>query len=460
MSLIDRLLGNSAPLPIPSVAQLDLRSPVKAFGVDGTFVSMDDPNLVEFFRTGAASSTGIHVDERTFLRNSAANRAVRLITSAIGMLPVHLFKTTTDSEGRDVPEKASDHPLFKLLHKKPNSWQTPFEFKSFMVGRALFEGVAYAYKSYGIVQSGPRRGKRDLQALIPIDPKRVKMKLDSNTWRMKFEWTMPDGQMKVVQFEDMFWFRSPFSSDGVTGLKLIEVASEAIGLAAQSERTAGRVMKNGSILGGVLEHPKALTEPAANRLRDQFEERHSSPENAGKWVVAEEGMKVVAGSGGTSMKDAQAIEQRKFQIEEIGRFLDIPRPLLMMDETSWGTGIEQLGLFLITYCLMPWFISIEEAISRSLLSEEEQEQYYAKFNEAALLRGSLKDQADFMSKALGSGGSGGWMTQNEVRDKFNMEPKEGGDDLPQPTAKTDQSGGTGEEDDETIPAPGDPKSKP
>src|SRR3546814_15120499 len=93
----------------------------------------------------------------------------------------------------------------------------------------------------------------------------------------------------------------------------------------------------------------------------------------------------------------------------------------MLDETSWGTGIEALVLFFITYCLMPWFIVFEEAVKRSLLSEEDQGQYYAKFNEGALLRGSLKDQAEFFSKALGAGSPGAnWMTQDEVRDKFDM----------------------------------------
>lgn len=138
---------------------------------------------------------------------------------------------------------------------------------------------------------------------------------------------------------------------------------------------------------------------------------------------------------GTTLKDAQNAELRKFQIEEIARFTDVPRPLLMMDETSWGTGIEQLGLFFITYCLLPWFVTIEQAIWSRLLSDADQEDHYAKFNEGALLRGSLKDQAEFFAKALGAGGGRGWMTQNEVRDKFDQNAKEGGDELPEPITK-------------------------
>jgi phage portal protein BeeE len=93
----------------------------------------------------------------------------------------------------------------------------------------------------------------------------------------------------------------------------------------------------------------------------------------------------------------------------------------MFDETSWGSGIEQLGLFFVTYCLLPWFTAWEEVIAQALLTDAEREAgFYAKFNEAALLRGSLKDQAEFLSKALGGPGQGGFMLPNEAREKMDM----------------------------------------
>jgi HK97 family phage portal protein len=121
------------------------------------------------------------------------------------------------------------------------------------------------------------------------------------------------------------------------------------------------------------------------------------------------------------------LEQRKHQAEEVSRFTGVPRPLLMFDETSWGSGIEQLGLFLVTYCLLPWFNAWEEVVAQSLLTEVEQMTHYAKFNEAALLRGSLKDQAEFLAKALGGPGATGFMMPNEAREKMDMNPIEGGD---------------------------------
>ena len=128
-----------------------------------------------------------------------------------------------------------------------------------------------------------------------------------------------------------------------------------------------------------------------------------------------------------SGRDAQGLEQRKYQAEEVSRFTGVPRPLLMFDETSWGTGIEQLGLFFVTYCLLPWFVAWEEAVSRDLLTASEQDRFFAKFNEAALLRGSLKEQAEFFAKALGGPGATGFMVPNEAREKMDMNRRDDGD---------------------------------
>jgi HK97 family phage portal protein len=427
-----------------AIAGLDLtRNTPQAFGEAAEFNSLDDPRVASFFRTGRKTSTGVLVNEQNALRNSAIYRAVVLTSMSIGMLPCNLYQKVEESRqvkdektGETRTETSSsaksmkDHPLYRILRKKPNKWQTPTEFMSFMVQRAMFDGTAYAVKKMRV---NPRvKGGMAIDELIPINPKWVEPKMGPN-WTLFFRYHDPAGPAIDIPMDQMFWFRSPISQDGVTGVKLLDVAAEAIGLAHTAERASGRVLSNGAIVGGVLEHPKALGNDAINRLRNQFEERQSGPENAGKWVVAEDGLKAVP--FGHTLKDAQNQELRKFEIEEVSRFTGVPRPLLSLDETSWGSGIEQLGLFLITYCLLPWFTTIEEAIWRSLLTEAEQTDHYAKFNEGALLRGSLENQANFFAKALGSGGGRGWMTQNEVRDKFELNPKDGGDELPEPITK-------------------------
>jgi HK97 family phage portal protein len=155
-------------------------------------------------------------------------------------------------------------------------------------------------------------------------------------------------------------------------------------------------------------------------MRESLESAYTGAQNAGKWMLLEENAK--ANRWSNTAKDAQQIESRDHQIEEVARAFGVPRPLLMMDDTSWGSGIEQLAIFFIQYTLAPWFICWEQALARVLLSDREleREDLQFKFNERALLRGTLKDQADFFAKALGAGGHAPWMSQNEVRDLSDL----------------------------------------
>lgn len=371
-------------------------------------LNLRDDAWPEFLREGFASKSGRTVTERSALANATFYRAVNLIASTIGMLPLNLHVR----EG-DKIEKATEHRVWHILRVKPNDWQTPYQFKSFMQGRALLHGNAYAYKIPGV---------RGTQGLAPLDPKRVKPVL-STDFALTYEYQPPKGAKKTFRADEIFHLRAPWSSDGLCGDGLLKVAVEALGLADITDEAAARLLRNGAYVGGVLQHPKNLSAEAAARLRAQFEERYAGSENSGRWMVTEEDMKVQ--QFGSSGKDAEGLAQRKHQAEEVSRYTGVPRPLLMFDETSWGSGIEQLGLFLVTYCLLPWFNAWEETIAKSMLKDSEQEVYYAKFNEAALLRGSLKDQAEFFAKALGGPGAGGFMVPDEARDKMEMNPLPG-----------------------------------
>ncbi len=305
--------------------------------------------------------------------------------------------------------------MARLLRDKPNSAQTPRAFKSYMQGRALLKGNAYAYKVPGV--GGP-------QGLWPLDPDRVTIQ-QADDFTLAYHYQPKSGGKRIFTGDEIFHLRAPWSSDGIHGEGLLALSAEALGLAGLADDAAARMMRNGAYVGGVLQHPKTLGPEAALSLRKQFEDRFVGPDNAGRWVVTEEGMEVKP--FGATGRDAEGLAQRKLQAEEISRFTGVPRPLLMFDETSWGSGIEQLGLFFVTYCLLPWFNAWEEEIGRSLLNDRDRETHYAKFNEAALLRGSLKDQAEFLSKALGGPGAGGFMVPNEARDKMDMNPEPWGD---------------------------------
>ena len=371
--------------------------------------SLEDPVLAAFL-SGGGTYAGRTVGERRALRNSALFRSVNLISGTIGQLPLNLWRKT----GNGAAEVASGHPVHRLLRVSPNPMrrQTPLEFKTYMQGRALLKGDAFAL----IVP-----GARGPQALVQMNPDCVTVE-ETSDFRLRYDWRPAKGQKRVLAQEEVFHLRSPWSSDGIRGDGLLKLMDELLGRADLQAETASRLLTNGTSAGGKVKLEKKLGEEGALRLKRQFEELNGGPRNAGRWLVLEEGAD--AEPFQMTARDAEAVAQMKLLVEEVARFTGVPRPLLMMDETSWGSGIEQLGLFLVTYCLLTWFTTWEEAIARSLLSDKERETHYAKFNEAALLRGSLKDQAEFLAKAIGGPGSGGGMVPNEAREKMELAPRE------------------------------------
>lgn len=368
-----------------------------------SFSGFDDPNLAKFLQTGTETESGALVTPSKALFNTAVFRCVDLISGSIGMLPMYLLRK--GANGTLEPDE--EHPLFDVLYSQPNGWQTAYEFRRLMQTNALNEGNAYAQ----IVRSGKR-----VVGLHPLAPSRVCVEQNDDL-SVTYTVSRKDGRQVKLPQSDVFHLRD-LSSDGIVGLSRVRLAKEAIGLAMQTEKSAARLFKNGTMVGGALVHPGKLGDPEFANLDTSLKEKFSGAENAHKWLILEEGMKAEPFS--SSARDNQQIETRNHQIEEIARAFGVPRPLLMMDDTSWGSGIETLGLFFVRYSLAPWFVAWEQAVSRSLLTREERKTHKADFDERELLRGSIKDQAEFLTKALGSGGSRPWMTQNEARDYVGL----------------------------------------
>lgn len=393
--------------------QTEDQAPRADVGDGAVFYSLNDPLVREFLRDGLEAASGATVNTETALRNPAMFRAVSLISYAIGMLPLHVIDDETK-------EKA-DHPLFRILHREPNNWQTAFDFRSLMQLRALVKGNAYAL----IIRSRQiRTGRDEIVRLVPLNPDYVQP-VQNDDWSVSYRYQPPKGAQRMLRPDEVFHLRG-LSLDGISGMSLVKQARDPIGLALSAEMAAGRLFKNGSFIGGALTHPGKLSEPAFERLRASLAEKEGAS-NAGKNLILEEGMKWE--NLANNAKDAQLTELRKMQVEEIARVTGVPRPLLMVDETSWGSGIQALGQFFVQYALKPWFEAWQQAAERSLLASDEKGRLAVKFNPGALLRGSTKDQGDFFSKALGSGGAPGWLSQNEVRALDDRPPVDGGDEV-------------------------------
>lgn len=412
MGIIDRFLNGWGSNSVPVEAQnpsAALAGPITAY----TAYDLSDPALLDMMRHGRVGVAGISVSERMALRNSTFFRAMNLIAGSMGKLPIHLMRR---NDG--VIEKATDHPLFNVLHRKPNSFQTASKFKSYMQLCALLDGSAYALKV---------RSRGAIRELIPLPRRSVKPQL-SDTFNLTFTYNRPSGGTVTLLPEDVFHFSTPLSLDGLNGVSLLDVATDTLGLTIKMQKAAARLMTKGSMARGALETTESLGEEAIANLRASLRENYAGADAENDWLILEEGL--TAKAFGQKASDAQLMELMKHEAEEVSRFTGTPRPLLMFDETSWGTGVRELGLFFVTYCLMDWFVIWEEAIWMWLLTPEEQKNYYAKYNEGALLRGSLKDQAEFFKAALGPNGA--WMEPNEVRGNFDLNPIDGGEGLPRP----------------------------
>ena len=362
------------------------------------FASLSSADLMDFMRGGETSS-GEYVTTAKALENMGLLRCVSLICESIGMLPLNLV------ERGDEKAYATDHAVHNVLKNKPNEFQGPFKFKSTMQLRLLLHGNAYAR----IIWRG-----NTVVRMIPLDSRKVTPKMNDD-FTVRYEYQRPDGSILILAAREVFHLADLADDEhGLIGLSRVQKAREAIGLALQAQKAAGRIFKNGVMAGGALYHPAKLDDQQFKNIADSLENRYAGADNAHRWMVLEDGMKAEKWSD--SAADSQHIENRNHQLEEIARAFGVPRPLLMMDDTSWGSGIEQLGIFFVQYGLQHFFNIWEDEVALKLLSDRDRERYYAKFNERALLRGTLKDQADFFAKALGSGGSQPWMKANEVRD--------------------------------------------
>jgi HK97 family phage portal protein len=385
------------------------RSPgVNAFTINDL---MSAPEF-EGFLQGGNSTGGVTVNWRTALCNPTVYRCVTLISNVIGALPFQLLRKGHNS-GEAL--QARDHPLYDVLARRPNNWQTAFEFRRLMQHRVLTRGNAFAL---------PIESRGRISELIPLDPGRMRIEQKTD-WAVEYIYQKAAGGEVRYPSEKMFHVMGP-SEDGLRGLALVEVANEALGLALAAQRAAARMFAKGIAAGGAIKFPagKTLTPEAMANFRASIESIYTGAENAGSWMILEDGLDAAPFT--TNSKDAQNVETRRYQSEEVCRIFGVPRPFVMLDDTSWGSGIEQLGMFLVQYGLNPNFVSWEQAVDRTMLTDiDRRNGVYAKFNERALMRGLIKDQGEFFAKALGTGGGLAWMTQDEVRELSELKQRGG-----------------------------------
>ena len=353
------------------------------------------------------SSSGKTVDERTALQTAIVYACVRVLSETIASLPFHTYTYTTNGK-----EKAIDHPIYYLLHSEPNPEMTSFVFRETLMGHLLLWGNAYAQ----IIRDG--RGR--VVGLYPLLPN--KMVVNRNNQGQLYYQYEKDGQTYILNRYEVLHIPG-LGFDGLVGYSPIAMAKNAIGMAIATEEYGAKFFANGANPGGVLEHPGVVKDPA--RIRESWNAVYQGSGNAHRVAVLEEGMKFQ--SIGIPPEQAQFLETRKFQINEIARIFRIPPHMVGDLEKSSFSNIEQQSLEFVMYTLDPWVVRWEQAVQRALFSESEKRKYFVKFNVDGLLRG------DYGSRMNGYavGRQNGWLSANDIRELENMNrvPAELGGDL-------------------------------
>ena len=353
-----------------------------------------------------SSSAGKNVNERSAMQITAVHACVRVISEAIASLPLHLYRYT--DEGNKV--KAIDHPLYFLLHDEPNPEMTSFVFRETLMTHLLLWGNAYAQ----II----RNGKGEVVALYPLMPNRMKVERDENG-QLYYEYTKSDDDRNVTK--DSTYILNPrdvlhipgLGFDGLVGHSPIAMAKNAIGLALATEEFGSKFFANGATPSGILEHPGTIKDP--QKVRDAWMSQFGGSRNSGKVAVLEEGMKYTPISIAPS--EAQFLETRRFQLDEIARIFRVPPHMIGDLEKSSFSNIENMSREFVTYTLDPWVIRIESSVAKALFNKDEKHQYFFKFNVDGLLRG------DYSSRMAGyaAGIQNGFMSVNDVRRLENMD---------------------------------------
>lgn len=355
------------------------------------------------------SNSGVQVDELRALQTSAVYACVKILAETVASLPLHLFKKGKGGKS----EMAEQHPLFSCLYEMPNDEMTSFEFREMMMTSLLLWGNAYARKI---------RKNGHVTELWYLKPQLMTVERDTQTGKIKYTYSDDiTNQTYEYKPEQIFHIKG-LSLDGVTGLSPISQAREAVGLSLATEEYGAKFFGNGARPGGVLEHPGILKDP--EKLRESWNKVYQGTRNSHKVAVLEEGMKYH--TIGIAPEDAQFLETRKYQVNEICRIFRVPPHLVGDLERATFSNIEHQSIEFVQHTIRPWLVRWEQAISRSLLDEKERLLYFSRFNVDGLMRGDYKSRME----GYAIGRQNGWLSANDIRHLEDLPPipkEQGGD---------------------------------
>jgi HK97 family phage portal protein len=354
---------------------------------------------------GRTSSSGQAVSQETIMQLSAVWSCVTRTSSLIGSLPGALYERQPDG-GR----KRLDNDLSRILSLQPNKTQTALEFWESASAHAIMQGNSYAEKL--------RIGKR-LVGLRPLFNVSPKQQADGS-----YRYQISDaGQRRELGPDDVFHLRGFGGGDGM-GLSAVRYGVQSFGSALSADEAAGSVFSNGLMAASIIESSQTLDSTQREQLQSMLKEFVGS-KKAGKVLTLEAGLKHKQVT--MNPEDAQLLETRRFQVEDICRWFGVP-PIIIghaaEGQTMWGSGVEAIMLAWLTMGINPLLRRIEARIERDLIPIEMRGRWYWEWNREAMLQMDSKSKSDFLSKMVTSG----IMTSDESREKLNLERRGGAAD--------------------------------
>lgn len=352
------------------------------------------------------SVSGKMVNERSSMQTTAVFACVRIIAETIASLPLHTYKYVGDGK-----EKVHDHPLYRILHDEPNAEMTSFTFRETTMAHLLLWGNAFSQ----II----RNGRGDVMGLYPLLPD--KMTVDRDSKGELYYGYKKEGQTYYLGPDEVLHIPG-LGFDGVVGYSPVALAKNAIGLNIAAEEYGGKFFANNATPSGILSTAGTLKDPG--KVRDAWQAAYGGTRNSNKVAVLEEGLQYQPISMPNS--DAQFLETRKFQIEEICRIFQVPPHLVADLSKSSFSNIENQSISFVVHTIRPWLVRIEQAMNRKLFKEKEKGESFVSFNASALMRGDYKSRMD--GYAIGI--QNGFFSVNDVRRMENLDPipaEEGGD---------------------------------
>ena len=357
------------------------------------------------YMTGRTKS-GICITDKNAIQQIAVYACIRVLSEAVAQLPLHVYERTEN--GR---ERAVSHALYALLHDQPNREMTSFAFRETMMLHLLVYGNAYAQ----II----RNNGGQIIGLYPLMANRMKVDRDDsgNLIYIYNRYENADPNLKqtgevILQAEDVLHIPG-LGFDGLVGYSPVAIAKDALGIAKACEDYGANFFANGASPSGVLEHPGTIKD--FNRIREGWKDAYGG-NNSHKTAILEEGMKYTPIS--IPNNDAQFLETRKFQLEEIARLYRVPLHMIGDLEHATFSNIEQQSLEFVKYTLDPWLVRWEQALQKALLSESEKRKYFIKFNVDGLLRGDYESRMNGYATAR----QNGWLNANDIREMEDMNP--------------------------------------